>query len=87
MTTLDLPNLKTNLRKLGTSRAVQVPVPLLADAREFTDEIEPTADVTKRIPAQAKPSRDGWFGSYDPVKDKAIWPDVHDVGTVMDWKW
>ena len=78
--------MKTNLHKLGSSRGVQVAARSLS-ACEFTDRIEANLDAPRHILDPVRNARKGWFDGFDPMDDKAAWPDDHNVGTVTDWKW
>ena len=44
-------------------------------------------DAPKHILDPVRNARKGWFDGFDPMDDKAAWPDAHNVGTVTDWKW
>ena len=78
--------MKTLLRKIGNSRGVLIPAPLLA-ACEITDEVELTIEDGRLIVAPVRPARDGWFDHYDASKDKAIWPESRDLSLVTEWEW
>ena len=78
--------MKTNLRKIGNSRGVLIPAPLLA-ACEITDEVELTIEEGRLIVAPVKPAREGWFDHYDPANDKAIWPESRNLSSVTEWEW
>ncbi len=78
--------MKTMLRKIGNSRGVLIPAPLLT-ACEITDEVELTIEAGRLIVAPVKPARDGWFDHYDASKDKAIWPESSDLNSVTEWEW
>ena len=78
--------MKTLLRKIGNSRGVLIPAPLLA-ACEITDEVELTIEDGRLIVAPVRPARDGWFDHYDASTDKAIWPKSRDLSSVTEWEW
>ena len=78
--------MKTNLRKIGNSRGVLIPAPLLA-ACELTDEVELTIEAGRLILAPVRPAREGWFDNYDAAKDKAAWPESRNLSSVTDWEW
>ena len=78
--------MKTKLRKIDNSRGVLIPAPLLA-ACEITDEVELTIEEGRLIVAPMKPAREGWFDHYDPVNDKANWPESNNLSSVAEWEW
>ncbi len=78
--------MKTSLRKIGNSRGVLIPAPLLA-ACEIIDEVELTIEEGRLVVAAVKPARDGWFDHYDPTQDKALWPESRNLSSVTDWEW
>ena len=63
--------MKTNLRKIGNSRGVLIPAPLLA-ACEIADEAELTIEQGRLVVAPVKPAREGWFDHCDPANGNAI---------------
>ena len=78
--------MKTNLRKIGNSRGVLIPAPLLATC-EITDEVELTVEEGRLIVAPVKPAREGWFDHYDPADDKANRPDSNDLSLATERVW
>ena len=78
--------MKTNLRKIGNSRGILIPAPLLA-ACEITDEVELTLEAGRLILAPVKPAREGWFDNYQSTKDKAVWPESRNLSANTDWEW
>ena len=78
--------MKINLRKIGNSRGVLIPAPLLA-ACEITDEVELIIEEGRLIVASVKPAREGWLDHYDPANDTAIWPESSNLSSVTEWEW
>lgn len=78
--------MKTNLRKIGNSRGVLIPAPLLA-ACEIMDEVELTIEEGRLVVAAVKPAREGWFDHYDQSNDQAIWPESGSLSADAEWEW
>ena len=78
--------MRTKLHKIGNSRGVLIPAPMLA-ACEITDEVELTTEEGRLIVAPMKPARENWFDHYDPVNDKANRPESNNLSSVTEWEW
>jgi len=78
--------MKTTLRKLGNSRGVLIPAPLLA-ACQITDAIELTVEAGRLIITPIPEPRTGWFDEFEAAKDVDAWEGAEDLASVEDWEW
>ena len=80
--------MKTAIRKIGNSKGVLIPAPLIA-ACGIQDEVTMHVENNRLIieAANTEP-RKNWFVSYDPNKDESAWNDlVETEAEQADWEW
>jgi antitoxin MazE len=80
--------MKTAIRKIGNSKGVLIPAPLIA-ACNIQDEVTMHVENNRLIieAANTEP-RKNWFASYDPNKDESAWNDlVETEAEQADWEW
>ena len=78
--------MRTSLRKVGNSRGVIIPAPLLA-ACEMGDEVDIRLEGKNLVIAPVKAPRAGWFEGYKPKADsEPLAPLLVDEGS-EDWVW
>lgn len=80
--------MKTAIRKIGNSKGVLIPAPLIA-ACNIQDEVIMHVENNRLIieAVNTEPRRD-WFASYDPEKDESAWNDlVETKAEQADWEW
>lgn len=79
--------MKSSLRKIGNSRGVILPAPLLAECK-IRDEIDITVENGRLVITPVKPARAGWFDNYKPEQDTAAWANMADTPNEQeDWEW
>jgi antitoxin MazE len=79
--------MKSTLRRIGNSRGIIIPAPLLAEC-EIEDEIELVVDNGRLVISPVKPARTGWFDHYKPEQDDAAWAGMADTPKEQeDWQW
>lgn len=80
--------MKTAIRKIGNSKGVLIPAPLIA-ACNIQDEVIMHVENNRLIieAANIEP-RKNWFAGYDPKKDEAAWNElVETEAEQADWEW
>jgi len=80
--------MKTAIRKIGNSKGVLIPAPLIA-ACNIQDEVIMHVENNRLIieAANTEPRRN-WFTAYDPNKDESAWNDLVEAETEQaDWEW
>ena len=78
--------MRTSLRKIGNSRGVLIPAPLLAECG-ITDEIELRLEGTKIIIEPVAAPRAGWFDGYAPEADVDAWEGLPPDADSEEWSW
>ncbi|PKO24868.1 MAG: hypothetical protein CVU35_07055 [Betaproteobacteria bacterium HGW-Betaproteobacteria-8] len=80
--------MKIAIRKIGNSKGVLIPAPLIA-ACNIQDEVIMHVENNRLIIEAANTAlRKNWFASYDPEKDESAWNDlVETEAEQADWEW
>ena len=78
--------MRTALRKIGNSRCVLIPAPLLAECG-ITDEIELRLEGTKIIIEPVAAPRAGWFDAYLPEDEIDAWAGLLPEADSGEWVW
>lgn len=80
--------MKTAIRKIGNSKGVLIPAPLIA-ACNIQDEVTMHVENNRLIieAANTEP-RKNWFAAYDPNQDESAWNGlVETEAEQADWEW
>lgn len=78
--------MKTMLRKIGNSRGVLIPAPLLAECG-ITDEIELRLEGKKIVIEPVHNVREAWFDGYRQDDDVDPWSDFSPAADSSEWEW
>jgi antitoxin MazE len=80
--------MKTAIRKIGNSKGVLIPAPLIA-ACNIQDEVIMHVENNRLIIEAANTApRKNWFAGYDPNKDEPAWNDLAETEAEQaDWEW
>jgi antitoxin MazE len=78
--------MRTVLRKIGNSRGVLIPAPLLAECG-IADEIELRLEGSKIVIEPVVAPRAGWFDNYVAESDTDAWPDLPPDADSAEWSW
>jgi len=80
--------MKTAIRKIGNSKGVLIPAPLIA-ACNIQDEVIMHVENNRLIIEAANTApRKNWFAGYDAEKDEAAWNElVETEAEQADWEW
>jgi len=78
--------MRTTLRKIGNSRGVLIPGPLLAECG-ITDEIELRQEGKRIVIEPAQRTRQGWFDNYHPEDDADAWAGLSPEADSGEWEW
>jgi antitoxin MazE len=80
--------MKTAIRKIGNSKGVLIPAPLIA-ACNIQDEVIMHVENNRLIiEASNAAPRKSWFESYNPAKDESAWNDLLETEAEQaDWEW
>lgn len=78
--------MRTTLRKIGNSRGVLIPAPLLAECG-ITDEIDLRLEGAKIVIEPVRPSRPGWYDGYCAEGDTDAWAGLSPEADSGEWVW
>lgn len=80
--------MKTAIRKIGNSKGVLIPAPLIA-ACNIQDEVIMHVENNRLIIEASKAApRKNWFESYNPAKDESAWNGLLETEAEQaDWEW
>ena len=78
--------MRINLRKVGNSRGVIIPAPLLA-ACEMGNEVDIRLEGKNLVIAPIKAPRSGWFEDYKPEADADAFAPLPVDDSGDDWAW
>ena len=78
--------MRTALRKIGKSRGVLIPAPLLAECG-ITDEIELRLEGQKIVIEPIVTPRAGWFDGYSPEAEIDAWEGLPVDADSGEWTW
>lgn len=80
--------MKTAIRKIGNSKGVLIPAPLIAACNIQNEVIMHVENNRLIIEAANTAPRKNWFAAYDPNKDESAWSGLVETETEQaDWEW
>ncbi|MFN4063686.1 hypothetical protein GO613_03890 [Azoarcus communis] len=78
--------MRTTVRKIGNSRGILIPAPLLAECG-IADEVEMRLDGARIVIEPVQPSRTGWFDHYRAEADTDAWGTLPVDADAGEWEW
>lgn len=87
ITTLQAPNMRTAIQKIGDSRGIIIPANLLT-ACGLDDEAELTVQGKTLLIEAVKTPRAGWFKGYQPeAAGEGVWETLPPDEGDDEWQW
>jgi len=78
--------MRVNLIKLGNSRGIIIPAPLLATC-ELGDTVDLQIDGKKLVIEAIRQPRVGWFDAFDSAKDARVLEAIPKDAMGQEWTW
>lgn len=78
--------MRTQLRKIGNSRGLIIPVGLL-EVCGLGEEVELRLEGKTLVIEALNTPRKGWFDQYDPQLDEDAWETLPVDADSEDWQW